>query len=225
MSNNEKKGVSTALKELRAERNLTQQQLADNLGVSLASILAWENDLRTPRGHFMDMLCDYFNVDLNFMYGYSEVRNSYRSLNNNAYTVSIFNRSKLRNNGNDLSKTNKDIFDTNEQLFTLELPKNFFKKNTHYFGICSLESNFQAYGINVDDVVVFSSANSDTVENNKIVCALLKNKIEIVKFVKGDDEHFYLYKSLDDNNPLKVKYNDKKEVIIGQLACVISNKQ
>ena len=219
-----KEGISKALKELRAERNLTQQQLSEVLGVSLASILAWENDLRVPKKPFMDIICNYFNVDLNYLYGYSSVKNSYRSLNSNTRTITVFNRSKLRS-GSTLSKTNKEIFDANELLFTLELPETFFKKNTHYFAISSFENNFHAYGIDVDDIVIFSNANSDNIDNNKIVCALIKNKIEIMKFIKKDDMQFCLCKSIDENDSIYFKYDDKKEVIVGQLACVLSNKQ
>lgn len=40
--------------ELRQAAGLTQQELADAIGVTRAAVSFWESGLRTPRGQFLD---------------------------------------------------------------------------------------------------------------------------------------------------------------------------
>lgn len=53
----------TKLRVLRVEHNLSQKELAANLGTSQANVSAWETGRATPRPPMMQKIADYFGVD------------------------------------------------------------------------------------------------------------------------------------------------------------------
>lgn len=63
------KDFGTNLKELRMKNNLSQNQLADILCVERATVGKWERGLNYPNQNIMLMICDYFDVSLDFLFG------------------------------------------------------------------------------------------------------------------------------------------------------------
>lgn len=59
------------LKELRAEQNCTQKQVADGAGLSIKAIKNYENDRRKPTYDALIALADYFKVSLDYFTGRS----------------------------------------------------------------------------------------------------------------------------------------------------------
>lgn len=68
--------VSLRIKELRTEFHLSQQMLADRLGVSKSSINMYERGEREPKLETLEVIADFFNVDMGYLVGVSDVRNS-----------------------------------------------------------------------------------------------------------------------------------------------------
>ena len=62
------------IKLLRKERNLTQEQLAEEAGLSKSSISMYENGNRVPELETFESLADFFNVDLDYLKGKSDIR-------------------------------------------------------------------------------------------------------------------------------------------------------
>ena len=56
--------IGAFLKELRKENNLTQEQLAEKLGVTQRSVSRWENGNTLPDISLLIELADYYDVDL-----------------------------------------------------------------------------------------------------------------------------------------------------------------
>ncbi len=56
------------LAKLRREKNVTQEQIADYLGVSPQAISKWENG-SYPNGDLLPRLADYFGVSIDYLYG------------------------------------------------------------------------------------------------------------------------------------------------------------
>ena len=54
--------MQTKLKILRAEHNMTQEQLAKVLGTSQKAISSWEVGTATPKPQMMQKIEDYFDV-------------------------------------------------------------------------------------------------------------------------------------------------------------------
>ena len=54
--------IGTTIKRLRREKNLTQEQLADHLGITSRAISAWECDRTAPDISQLPVLASVFNV-------------------------------------------------------------------------------------------------------------------------------------------------------------------
>lgn len=60
------------LKELRTEFNISQQQLADVIGVSQQSINKYENHNVEPDIETLKAMANYFNVSIDYLVGYEK---------------------------------------------------------------------------------------------------------------------------------------------------------
>ena len=56
-------------KRIREQCGLTQQQMADKIGVSRSTIGMYENGEREPNFETLELIADTFNVDMNFLLG------------------------------------------------------------------------------------------------------------------------------------------------------------
>lgn len=61
------------LKLLRAERNLSQQELANILHVSQQSIYKYENGITTPDLDTLIDMADFFHTSIDYLVGYSAI--------------------------------------------------------------------------------------------------------------------------------------------------------
>lgn len=64
-------------KSLREEKELTQEKLAQILGTTKQSISNYENGRRQPDFETLELIADFFNVDIDFLVGRSNIRNKY----------------------------------------------------------------------------------------------------------------------------------------------------
>ncbi len=62
------------LKRLRREYGVSQQRLADAIGVSQSSINKYENHNIEPDIDILKRLADYFNTSIDFIVGYTDER-------------------------------------------------------------------------------------------------------------------------------------------------------
>ena len=63
------------LKELRKEKNLTQDDLAELLEVTKLTISNWENGKHKIKADKAELLADCFNVQVHYLLGRSEFKN------------------------------------------------------------------------------------------------------------------------------------------------------
>ena len=64
------------LKEIRIKRNLTQQQVADNIGCSTVVYSRYENGIRQPSIETLLRLADLFGVTVDYLIGRQNLENS-----------------------------------------------------------------------------------------------------------------------------------------------------
>lgn len=57
------------LKLLRTEKKMSQQELADALGISKSSINMYERGDRQPNFEVLETIADFFNVDIDYLLG------------------------------------------------------------------------------------------------------------------------------------------------------------
>jgi len=60
------------LKELRAQKHITQQELADKVDLVKSSISAYEKSLKYPSVEVLIKSCNYFNVSSDYLIGLSD---------------------------------------------------------------------------------------------------------------------------------------------------------
>ncbi|AOY76783.1 helix-turn-helix domain-containing protein [Clostridium formicaceticum] len=63
------------LKELRAARGLTQDDLSSDLNINRATYAHYETGRRQPDTDTLQLLADYFNVSVDYLLGRSDIRN------------------------------------------------------------------------------------------------------------------------------------------------------
>lgn len=56
------------LRHLRERHNLSQKELAKELGISQNAISCWENGIRQPKKETIDKIADYFGVTVSYLY-------------------------------------------------------------------------------------------------------------------------------------------------------------
>ncbi len=59
--------IGNIIKELRKEKNLSQKELAKNLGVSQKAIDFWERGINEPKASYIIKLADFFDVSADFL--------------------------------------------------------------------------------------------------------------------------------------------------------------
>lgn len=62
------------LRELREGKEMPQDKLAETLRVSKSSISMWERGLRTPELETFEAIADYFNVNMDYLKGKSDIK-------------------------------------------------------------------------------------------------------------------------------------------------------
>lgn len=61
--------LSTLIKNKRKENKLTQQEFADKIGVSLMSVVRWENGSRVPSMLLMSKIAEALNTTVGYLMG------------------------------------------------------------------------------------------------------------------------------------------------------------
>ena len=82
---------SERLRTLRNNFGLSQQKLADKIGtVSKSSINMYERGDREPGLETMEAFADFFNVDIDYLYGKSDIPNRSREENSIHFSAESF---------------------------------------------------------------------------------------------------------------------------------------
>lgn len=68
--------IGKRIKALREERGISQRDLANLCQISKSSIDAYETERRNPKREALEAIADVFNVDIEYLQGKTDVRNS-----------------------------------------------------------------------------------------------------------------------------------------------------
>ena len=68
---------SKRLKELRAQKDMSQAELAEMLGVTQQAVGRWEKDLNMPDLDMLQKIADYFHVTTDELLGRDAPKNGY----------------------------------------------------------------------------------------------------------------------------------------------------
>ena len=56
--------IGNKIKELRKQRGVTQEQLAESMGISFQAVSKWENNIAFPDITLLPVLARYFDVSM-----------------------------------------------------------------------------------------------------------------------------------------------------------------
>jgi len=79
--------IGNKIKSLRKKHNLTQEQLAEHLGISFQSISKWENNIALPDITFVPSIAAFFEVSIDELFNYDlkEINYKVESIRDEAY--------------------------------------------------------------------------------------------------------------------------------------------
>ena len=77
------------LKELREKAGLSQQMLADKLFVSRSAIAKWENGNGIPSDVNLDAICEFFNVEEEWLIDREELKETIKSVDKKSININI----------------------------------------------------------------------------------------------------------------------------------------
>jgi len=71
--------IKDRILSLRVEKELTQEKMAKIFNVGLSTVSMWERGERIPRPKILQEICDYFNIDMDYLMGRSDIKNKYQA--------------------------------------------------------------------------------------------------------------------------------------------------
>lgn len=66
--------LAVRLRQLRMDKHLRQEQVADLIGVTKAAVSAYENDIRQPSYDVLIRLANLYRVSLDYLFGRQDLR-------------------------------------------------------------------------------------------------------------------------------------------------------
>lgn len=106
--------------ELRLSKDLTQSELAKELEISPSSIGMYEQGRRKPSFELLEKISDYFNVDMDYLMGRSDIKNKYQ--------LEIKNKTMNANTGKEKLKEIKNEKISEQQL--INTISNYLNENS-----------------------------------------------------------------------------------------------
>jgi len=61
--------MNERLKSIRKSKNLTQKEVAENLGITLSAYSNYEQGIREPSINIIIKICKYYNVTADYLLG------------------------------------------------------------------------------------------------------------------------------------------------------------
>lgn len=82
-----KLAIGNKIKSLRKKHNLTQEQLAEQLGISFQSISKWENNIALPDIALVPTIAAYFGISIDELFDYNlkEINDKVEAICKEAY--------------------------------------------------------------------------------------------------------------------------------------------
>ena len=66
--------LAERMKELRTERNLSQDSVSKELNIGIATYCRYEQSKREPTASVLERMADYYDVSVDYLLGRSDIR-------------------------------------------------------------------------------------------------------------------------------------------------------
>lgn len=90
--------IGNKIRELRKQRGITQEQLAESIGISFQAVSKWENNIALPDIALAPVLASYFGVSMDELFDFNlkEVERAIKNITDEAYKYREENPSESR---------------------------------------------------------------------------------------------------------------------------------
>lgn len=194
MLNSNEIQVGHVIKKLRKERGMSQKELSQATGISLSAIAMYETGERRPNKVMTDRLLEYFDVDMNYLYGKCQIKNSIYNETNIAQ-VPLYKTIHFKEDG----------MLTGDIVCRMALPLVVIDEQKTYFAIVNTSGN-QIFSIKCGDVAVFER--DAKVKYGDIGYFRLpgEDMAVIRKIIRYSDDEIILVDGISEGN--NIGYND-----------------
>ena len=114
------KQFSDIIKGLRTQKSLTQERLAQEMGVSKSTIAMWETGDRHPSKEIYEQLADFFNVDIDYLYGRTDIKKKHHFTESGDEYINI---NFVNGISEETRKIAQEIFDDKDMKLLFDLKK------------------------------------------------------------------------------------------------------
>ena len=186
------KYAAEKLKELRNRRNLTQEELAENLGINQQQIARYENGLRYFKQEFLFTLASYFNVSINEFFPPTTFDNGSTVDIEDSISIPVFG----------IIKAGIPIESQSDIIDYVEIPRSWAKGGKKFYGLkISGDSMENRYFEN--DIVIFEQNKDTNLYNGKDVAVMINGTEATFKKI-----------TVNDNGIILQPYNPKYDIMI-----------
>lgn len=180
---------SKKLKELREHKNITQQELAEELGMSQQQIARYENNQRRFKQDLLYKLADYFKVSINDFFPDTNYDNA----------IPLDNMIYLKVYGS--IKAGIPLESQNDVIEKIPIPRDWCKNENNIFGLKisgdSMQPKYQE-----GEIVIFERVEDINLYKNKDCCIMINHTDSTFKKVL-----------INDNGIILVPYNTSYEML------------
>ena len=200
---------SVNLTNLRKNQKLSQEKLANDIGVARYTISDWENERTQPDNESLKKLSRYFNVSTDYLLGISKEKNTIdfeNTFNIDGWqTVPVYKQISC----------GEGCFCDDEIIDYVAVPSNIVRTKD-CFAVPANGDSMINIGINDGDTLIFKK--TEAYEDNDIVAVCIDTEeIALCKRVKViSNESILLMSENNKYNPILIDKN-KKARVIGKL--------
>lgn len=196
------KSIGDVIRSLRIEKGLTQEELGEHLNCGKTAISNWETGFREPKIKYKEALCNFFDIDYNYLMGMSNVKKN---------ILKSINEVKIPLHKSDIESPIVGFISFSDaNILNSDYPLGFF-------AITSENDTFVDKGIVNGSVLLF--AYIDNIDNNSIGYFNF-NSSYLTRLITFDNNDIYL--SVPNKDHLTIKTNFNNIRVIGKLIAVLN---
>lgn len=221
--------LANRLKFLREEKGYTQEELSKKLGLTRQSISNYEKNKRTPDFETLEVIADFFNVDLDYLYGRTNIQNKEKWLNR---CDNLINISDLQCDIFKIEKgiiipvlgevaAGQPIFIEENYSSTEEISENLASTGT-FFGL-KIHGDSMSPRISDSDIVIVRK--QDYADSGDIVIVLINGDSATCKKLMKHDNGITLISFNSSYEPMYFSNQDIIDKPVSILGKVVENRQ
>lgn len=181
--------ASEKLKELRLKKNITQEELAEELNMTQQQIARYENGKRYFKQDLLFKLANYFNVSINDFFPPTTFDNGIQVNITDTIKIPVFG----------IIKAGIPIESQNDIIDYIEIPKTWLNGGKQFYGL-KISGDSMSPKYQENDIVIFEKNDDKELYNGKDVAVMINGSESTFKKIIVNDQGIIL-------QPYNTSYN------------------